>query len=41
MTTDVYKPLQKLTSEKADWTWNRIYQDLYNKIKKLVKKMHA
>ena len=34
----VCKPLQKLTSGKADWTWRRLYPDLYNRTKKIVKK---
>ena len=29
---------QKLISVKADWTWNRTYQDLYDRAKKIVKK---
>ena len=30
MTPEVCEPLQKLTSLKTDWTWNRMYQDLYD-----------
>ena len=40
MTSEVYEPLQKLTSVKTGWPWNRVYQDLYGKAKKIVKKMH-
>ena len=32
------EPLHKLTSVKADWTWNKSYQDLYVKVKTIVKK---
>ena len=35
---EVCEPLQKLTSIKTDWKWNRIYQDLYYKAKTIVKK---
>ena len=38
MPAEVCKPLQKLKLVKADWTWNRICQDLYNRGKKVVKK---
>ena len=38
VTTDVFEPLSKLTSVKADWTWNRIYQHLYDRAKKIIKK---
>ena len=37
-TAEVCKPLQKLTSVKADWTWNGMYQDLHDRAKKIVKK---
>ena len=41
MTVEVCKQLQRLTSVKIDWTWNWMYQGLYNKAKKLVKRcMH-
>ena len=41
MTTEVCKPLWRLTSVKTDWTWNRMYQYAYDKAKKKVKKMHS
>ena len=36
LTAEVYEPL--LTLVKADWAWNRMYQDLYGKVKTVVKK---
>ena len=35
---EVREPLQKLTPLKADWTWNRMYQGLYDMAKKIIKK---
>ena len=32
------KLLQTLTSAKASWIWNRMYQDLYDRAKKIIKK---
>ena len=40
MTAEFCNPLQRLTSVKTDWTWNRMYQDLFNKAKRQSKKMH-
>ena len=37
-TADVCEALQKLTSVKEDWTWQRMYQEVYGTAKKLVKK---
>ena len=37
-TAEVCKTLQKLTSVKAAWTWNRMYQDLYDTAKNIIKK---
>ena len=37
VTAEVCKPLYKLTSIKTDWTLNRMYQDLYEKAKIIVK----
>ena len=37
-TDDVCEALQKLTSVKADLEWNKVYQDLYDKAKKIIKK---
>ena len=37
-TAGVCEPLWKLTSVKADWTLNIMYQDLYDREKKIVKK---
>ena len=34
---EVYEPLWRLTSVKADWTWNKSYQNLFNKAKTLIK----
>ena len=31
--------LQKLTSVKTDWTWKRMYQNLYERVKKVIKKV--
>ena len=36
MTAEICEPLQKLTSVKADWTWNRMNQYLYNRTKKII-----
>ena len=38
MTSEVCEPLQKLTLVKADWEWNGMYQDLYDRAKKIIKK---
>ena len=38
MTVEVCKLLQKLRSVKAHWTCNRMYQNLYSRAKKIVKK---
>ena len=38
ITVEVCEPLQKWTSIKADWTWNKMYKDLYERTKKTVKK---
>ena len=38
VTAEVHEPLWILTSEKADRTWYRMYQNLYDKAKKVVKK---
>ena len=41
MTAEVYEKLCKLTSFEADWTWNKTYQGLYEKLKAMVKRsMH-
>ena len=34
---EVCDPLQKLTSSKAAWTWNALYQQLFAKAKSLIK----
>ena len=36
-TATVCEPLEKLTSNKAVWTWNTSYQDIYDKTKSLIK----
>ena len=33
MTAEVCEPLWKLTSAKTEWSWNSMYQDLYEKAK--------
>ena len=33
-TAEVWKPLRKLMSVKAEWAWNGTYQDVYDKAKK-------
>ena len=38
VTAEVCKPLWKLMSGKADWEWNRMCQNLYDKAKKIIKK---
>ena len=35
--SEACKPLRKLTSSKATWTWNASYQKLFNKAKSLIK----
>ena len=37
MTAEVCEPLWKLTSVKAERSWNRMYQDLFDKTKKIMK----
>ena len=37
VTAEVWKLLQELTSVKAGWMWYGMYQDLYDKTKKIVK----
>ena len=37
MTADVYGPLLKLTSVKAEQSWNKMYQNLWNKSKIIIK----
>ena len=37
MTAQVCKPLQKLTSVKTEWLWNGMYQDLYAKVKNIIR----
>ena len=32
MTVEVCKPLRRLTSVEAEWTWNRTYQEIYEKL---------
>ena len=36
-TAEVCKPLLKLTSSKTTWTWNTSYQQLFDKVKSIVK----
>ena len=36
-TADVCDPLHKLTSSKVTWTWNALYQELFDKVKSLIK----
>ena len=38
MTEEMCEPLQKITSVKAAWTWDRMYQDLYRRANKIIKK---
>ena len=33
MTVEIIKPLRRLTSVNATWTWNRSYQDIYERTK--------
>ena len=37
MTAEVCEPLRKHASLKAEWSWNRMYQDHYNKAKIIIK----
>ena len=37
MTVEVCEPLQMLKSVKAEWMWNRKYQEIYKRAKLLVK----
>ena len=37
MTAQVCEPLQKLISVKVKWSWNWVYQDLYDKAKDIIK----
>ena len=34
--SEVCKPLRKLTSSKTTWTWNALYQQLFDKSKSLI-----
>ena len=38
MTAEACETLQKLTSAKAEWPWNKMYQDLYDKAKMIIKR---
>ena len=38
MTAELCETLHRLTSIKADWTWNRTYQDIFVKVKTIVKR---
>ena len=38
--TEICELLRKITSVKAEWTWNKSYQDIYKKAKDLKKKNH-
>ena len=38
MIAKVWEPIKKLTLVKADWTCNRMYQDLYDRAKETIKK---
>ena len=38
VTLEICAPLQKLTAVNADWTWKSMYQDVYDRAKKIVKK---
>ena len=37
MTMEVCEPVQRLTSVVTEWTWNRTYQEIYERAKSLVK----
>ena len=37
VTAEVCEPLRKVTSVKADWKWNKMYKDLYDKAQKIIK----
>ena len=37
-TVELCEPLRKLTLVKAEWSWNRIYQDIYDKAIKVITK---
>ena len=37
MTAEVCEPLWKLTSVKTKWSWNGMFQDLYEKAKNIIK----
>ena len=37
ITTAVCKPLWKLTSVKVEWSWSKMYQDQYDKNKKIIR----
>ena len=39
MTVEVSKPLWKLTSVKAKWSCNKMYKDLYDKAKEIIRKI--
>ena len=36
-TVEACDPLQRLTSVKSEWTWNRSYQYLFDKAKTMIK----
>ena len=38
MTTEVCETYQKIMQVKANLTWNRMYQDLYDRARKIIKK---
>ena len=38
VTVEVCEPLKKLTSVKAEWSWNRSYKSVYGKAKRLITK---
>ena len=35
VTAKVHEPLRKLTLVKSEWSWNEMYQDLYDKGQKV------
>ena len=37
MAAEVCKHLQKLTLVKTEWSWNSMYQDVYDKAKNIIK----
>ena len=38
VTAAMCEPMLKLISVKADWMWNRMHQDLYDRAEKIIKK---